>query len=51
MTWLLFGVLALLAIGGIGIMLAPGRRAPSRLNNQGLPRPTTRADHRQNDEE
>lgn len=51
MNWLLFGLLALAFIWWISTLWSPRRRAPDRLNSEGLPRPYTRAGHRQNDEE
>lgn len=50
-----FIFLALMLFGvwwAIGAMRAGGTRVTNtRLNNQGLQRPVTRRDHRQNDEE
>lgn len=51
MNWLLFGLLAVAFIWWVGTLGARGERAPNRLNNQGLPRPYTREDHRYKDEE
>lgn len=51
-TWLFVILVAVVLAWGFGIIGGGGRRrAPSRLNNQGLPRPFDRGDHRQNDEE
>ncbi|MFZ5817379.1 MAG: hypothetical protein ACOY93_19110 [Bacillota bacterium] len=51
MVWLLLGVVVILAIVGLGMVRAPARRAPNRLNNQGWPRGVTRESHERNDEE
>jgi hypothetical protein len=51
MVWLLLGVVVFLAIAGLGMMRAPGGRAPNRLGNAGFPKPYDRDRHEQNDEE
>lgn len=51
MVWLLLAVVIFFGIAGLGIMRAPDRRAPNRLNNEGWPRPFNRDRHEQNDEE
>lgn len=51
MVWLLLAVIVFVAIAGLGMMRAPGGRAPNRLNNQGWPKPFNRDRHEQNDEE
>lgn len=51
MIWLLFALLFLFIIWGIGTMKARGDRARNVLNRDGWPRPFDRADHRRNDEE
>jgi hypothetical protein len=52
MNWILMVLLAVVIIWGLSALWSPARRrAPNRLNSQGLPQGVTRDDHRQNDEE
>lgn len=52
MNWILFALVFLGVIYAVSLLWSPKRqKAVNRLNNQGLPRETTRADHRYNDEE